>query len=418
MAVFLSTTLVLLLGVQGACCLWTVSKITAKSGGSVTIPCHYHRIHKDLQKYWCKGKNWSTCMTMQPTNPKEKRTGISFLNIPDELLTTMTLTNLRSSDSNRYWCAAKIGGPLQRDIKTVLELTVTEGIPDLSVASNMVSGQENGNVTVQCLYSETLKDTEKKWCKSGQLHSCQSAQDIELSPDAAVQINDTNDGVFTVILTGLKRTYSGLSTFTMVPQLTYNPSNSAVHSTTQSSPPYSDVHSHNSVATFSSTTSELPGSTSFQTDKTGQISTASPKQLSKIQSSTYSTTMANTKEDSSNSSSSKRTQVTRGSATTSVGSDSAMTVPSKYLTFGPKSTFECRNLVWVLALVCGGLLLFIFAGLLWILIKWKQDTNTREEATEITTQFLANDRDDLLENEWTSTSIVQFSTDSNSITIT
>lgn len=73
----------------------------------------------------------------------------------------------------------------------------------------MVSVQENGNATVQCLYSGTLKDTEKMWCKSGDLHSCQSAQDIELSPDAAVQINDTNDGVFTVILTGLKRTYSG-----------------------------------------------------------------------------------------------------------------------------------------------------------------------------------------------------------------
>lgn len=77
------------------------------------------------------------------------------------------------------------------------------------MASNRVSGEEGGNVTVQCLYSDKLTDDEKKWCRSGELHSCQTAQDIEPSPGAALQINDTNDGVYTVTLTGLKKTDSG-----------------------------------------------------------------------------------------------------------------------------------------------------------------------------------------------------------------
>lgn len=73
----------------------------------------------------------------------------------------------------------------------------------------MVSSVEGGIITVECLYSEKLRDAEKKWCRSGDRHSCQTALDIKPSPDAAVQINDTSDGVFQVILTRLKKTYAG-----------------------------------------------------------------------------------------------------------------------------------------------------------------------------------------------------------------
>lgn len=114
---------IFILWLTGTNSLWTVSKITAPSGGSVTIPCHYHRLHKDLPKFWYKGKNWFTCLRLQPTN-QGKRPAISFYNSPDELVTTMTMTNLRSSDSNRYWCAVKTQGSF---VRTSLELTVTEG---------------------------------------------------------------------------------------------------------------------------------------------------------------------------------------------------------------------------------------------------------------------------------------------------
>lgn len=114
---------IIILWLTGTNSLWTVKKITAQIGGSVTIPCHYHRLHKDLPKFWCKGKIWVACLTMRSTN-QEKRTGISFYNSPDELVTTMTMTNLLGSDSNRYWCAVKKPGS---NARTNLELTVTEG---------------------------------------------------------------------------------------------------------------------------------------------------------------------------------------------------------------------------------------------------------------------------------------------------
>lgn len=426
---FLLSTLVLLLGVLGTNSLWTVSKITAQSGGSVTIPCHNHRLHKDLPKFWYKGKNWFTCLRLQPTN-QGKRPAISFYNSPDELVTTMTMTNLRSSDSNRYWCAVKTQGSF---VRTSLELTVTEGTPDLSAASNVVSGEEGGNVTVQCFYSDKFKDTERKWCRSGDLHSCQTAQDIEPSLGAALQINDTNDGIYTVTLTGLKKTDAGwywcMAGEVQVPvhinvdsrqSITDANTRPFTFTTAQSftSSNSFDVHNHNSGATLVPTPSKLPESTSIQTEKTDQTSTTSPKQFhSMTQSSSYPTTTENSKNDPSHSSSTDRTTLTSRSTTPHVGSNSTVTLSSKNLTCEPKTTYESRDCIWVIAQVCAALLILMLPVISWKLWSWHTKAITTEEATEITTDLPANDSVDLLGNEWTNASVVQFSTDSKTVLI-
>ncbi|KAK7124347.1 hypothetical protein R3I94_018652 [Phoxinus phoxinus] len=426
---FQLSTLVLLLGVQGTNSLWTVKKITAQSGGSVTIPCHYHLLHKDLPKFWCKGKNWMTCLTMRPTN-REEGTGISFYNSPDELVTTMTMTNLRSRDSNRYWCAVTKPGS---NVRTSLDLTVTEGTPDLSVASNRVSGEEGGNVTVQCLYSDKLLDEEKKWCRSGDLRSCQTAQDLEPSRGAALQINDTNDGVYTVTLTGLKKTDAGwfwcmagevqapvhinVNSWQLITDANTRPS---TYTTAPSFTSAMDVHNHNSTTPPIPTKSKMPESTLIQTEKPGQTSTASPKQFnSTTQSSSYRTTTDNSKENPSHGNGTVTTLLTSRSTSPYVDSNSIVTVSSKDRTFAPTPTYESRDLIRVIALVCGALLfLFMLSGVSWKLWSWNKKATTREEATEKTTDLHANDRDDLLANEWTNTSVVQFSTDSNTVLIT
>ncbi|KAA0710036.1 hypothetical protein E1301_Tti018273 [Triplophysa tibetana] len=430
--------IMLLLEVQGTSSLWTVSKITARSGGFVTIPCHYHRLFRDNPKYWCKGRNWLTCITMQTTDPKGKRPGVSFHNNQDELVITMTLTNLSSSDSNRYWCAVKKKGVLRSDIKTYLELTVTEGIPDLSVASSMVSSVEGGIITVECLYSEKLRDAEKKWCRSGDRHSCQTAQDIEPSPDAAVQINDTNDGVFRVMLTRLKKTYTGWywcmagglqapvyinitsvhasttntrpSSSTVAPWSSYTPINlfTVYPSTHSPSPTSFDVNNHNTEATLSPTTSELPETTSY---KPWQISTASSEQLSStVHSSTYPTTKNN-----SSSHCGGITLPTSRSATTNVESViSAATGSSKDL----KSDIKGRDRLWVIVL-CGALpLLFILTGISWKLWSWHKKSNKREDTQIKAEVHTIDDRQDLLNNEWTATSVSWINTGSDTIIIT
>lgn len=407
---FLLRTLVLLLGIQGINSLWTVSKITVQSGGSVTIPCHYYRQHKDLVKIWCKGKRWMTCVKMRPTN-QQNRTGISFYDSPDELVTTMTMTNLRSSDSNRYWCAVKTGGS---HVRTSLELSITEGTPDLSVANNRVSGEEDSNVTIRCLYSDKLRDTEKKWCISGDLNSCQTAQDIEASPGADLQINDTDDGVYTVTLIGVKKTNAGwywcMAGEWQVPvHITVNSRQMFTDGNTSSSTfttapsfisTYSTaVHNHSPVATLEPTKAKLPESTSVHTF------TASPKQFQSTipSSSSYPTSTKNSKEDSSQSSSTIRTKKPLASRSTTpfVDKSSAVTVSFKE-TISVPSGYGSRNLIWVVLLVCVALALF--TGIAWILWSWQKKANGGEEATELTAELHVDERVDLLSNELTNTS--------------
>ncbi|XP_043093635.1 polymeric immunoglobulin receptor isoform X2 [Puntigrus tetrazona] len=386
MAFLLSTT-VLLLGVPGSDSLWTVSKTTAQSGGSVTIPCHYHWLYKDSPKFWYKGKSWLTSSKLRPTS-QEKRPAISFLNSPDELVTSMTMTNLQRSDSNRYWCAVKAQGSY---LRTSLDLTVTEGTPDLSAASNAVSGQEGGNVTVRCLYSDRFKDTERKWCRSGDLHSCQTAQDIEPSAGAALQINDTDDGVFTVTLTGLKKTDAGWY-WCMAGEMQV--------------PVHINVHSRqlstdaNTIATLVPASSRA-SSASTQTETTDQTSTVSPKQFHPA-----------TTQRSPSCSTFSSALTSRSTAPHTV------TLSSKDVTFEPKITYESRDLIWLAALVCGALLVLMLPVVSWKLWSWHKKVITGVEATEITTDLHTNDSADLLDNEWTNASVVQFTTDANTVLIT
>lgn len=109
-----------------------------------------------------------------------------------------------------------------------------------------------------------------------------------------------------------------------------------------------DVHNHNSVATLVPTKSKLPESTSIQTEKTDQTSTASTKQFhSTTQSSSYPTTTENSKNDPSHSSSTVRTTLTSRSTTPHVGSNSTVTLSSKDL-FEPKTTYESRYVQHIL----------------------------------------------------------------------
>ncbi|KAL2089652.1 hypothetical protein ACEWY4_014340 [Coilia grayii] len=207
---FLKTALLLLVhGFQGANSLWTVSQVAVQNGSSVTIPCHYHRMFQNHMKYWCKGRNWRTCRELVRTTTKPRKEGVSITDYPSEQVFTITMNSLQVKDTDRYWCAVKIGGFTRPDVRASLELQVTEDPPDLSVRENMVSVEEGGNVTIPCLYIDKLKSSVKMWCESGNLHSCKSALSPTSPEDPSFTISDDGSGVFNVTLAKLGRKDTG-----------------------------------------------------------------------------------------------------------------------------------------------------------------------------------------------------------------
>ncbi|XP_053349154.1 polymeric immunoglobulin receptor-like isoform X1 [Clarias gariepinus] len=190
--------LLILQVISGCACLWTVGKLTAKPGDSVTIPCHYNWRFRENVKYWCRGKMWYMCVRV-----RERPGRVGVMDNPDESVITLSLSELQIGDTGRYWCAIEIKGLMKSDIRTSLELQVTND-PDFWVTSAFLSAFEGGTVHMRCLYSDRLKKEEKKWCRGGDLHSCRSQQSTQISQHTSLQLRDDGNGSFSVTQRGLQ----------------------------------------------------------------------------------------------------------------------------------------------------------------------------------------------------------------------
>ncbi|CAB1343632.1 unnamed protein product, partial [Coregonus sp. 'balchen'] len=100
----------------------TVSHVTVKKGGSITIPCLYDQRYRNHVKYWCKGRKFLYCSTQMCTKPKSTS---DWLSISDNVTTsifTLTMNNLQPVVSDYFWCAVEKVG---LDESTYLSLSVT-----------------------------------------------------------------------------------------------------------------------------------------------------------------------------------------------------------------------------------------------------------------------------------------------------
>ncbi|KAK9980217.1 hypothetical protein ABG768_013597 [Culter alburnus] len=173
--------------------------LTIKTGGSVTIPCHYDEKNPLQKKYWYSEIDQSNIYTnTSQENP-------SVIDHPDQSLFTVTMRNLQDEDTGDYSCVVETEG--LSTIRYDLHLRV-QFAPDVSVVSSSVSGHEGGNVSVQCFYSSIYQNQPKQWCRYKD-ESCYTVGRTDTSQNSSVQISDDGRSSFTVLMTGLRLSDSG-----------------------------------------------------------------------------------------------------------------------------------------------------------------------------------------------------------------
>ncbi|MBN3314612.1 MAP4 protein, partial [Atractosteus spatula] len=76
------------------------NSLRGPEGGSITVQCRYDSYYDTSMKYWCKGREWSTCKTVK----------VSVRDDQSHRVFTMTLNSLEKKDEDWYWCAIERTG--------------------------------------------------------------------------------------------------------------------------------------------------------------------------------------------------------------------------------------------------------------------------------------------------------------------
>ncbi|KAL4007271.1 hypothetical protein ACER0C_001123 [Sarotherodon galilaeus] len=185
------------------CWVTTQKEFIGPEGGSLTVQCRYGSHYANHVKYWCHGWTRIYCQILARTdetfsaNPNEDK--VSIFDDPARLMFTVTMNDLKETDSGWYSCGVEIASGA--DDIAYTEVKVSHGV---SVVNSMVSGEEGSSLTVKCLYTQRFRLSEKKWCRSGDPSSCLSTGSERSYEDTSVAISDDRTGAFTVTLKKLQ----------------------------------------------------------------------------------------------------------------------------------------------------------------------------------------------------------------------
>ncbi|XP_036980403.1 uncharacterized protein LOC119033912 [Acanthopagrus latus] len=191
--------LVILMGLAGIRSVTTVSKVSVKAGGSISIPCLYEPRYRNNLKYLCKGYDWTSCSSAIKT---DKQSSGSFSISDDKIqrIVTVTIKDLKEQDRCVYWCAVDIKKLV--DERKYFYLSVTGDTPALNVDHQEIQGFTGEEITIKCHYS---KRGVIKWCRLGRNCVTDPSGSID---GTEVTIDRRVPSVFTVTISRL-RTDSG-----------------------------------------------------------------------------------------------------------------------------------------------------------------------------------------------------------------
>ncbi|KAM3603864.1 uncharacterized protein V6R79_003156 [Siganus canaliculatus] len=208
---FYTLTFCVLLRIPAILCGVNIpGEVTVLEGQSLRIPCHYEPQYASYVKYWCQGRMREFCTSLARTddpvssNPVEDK--VNIFDDPTQLVFTVTMNNLKEADSGWYMCGVELGGMWTADDTIFTHIKVVHG---MSAVNSQVSGEEGSSVTVECLYSERYRESEKKWCRSGNSSSCLLTGPEGSYDDTSVAISDDRTRTFTITIKRLQLKDSG-----------------------------------------------------------------------------------------------------------------------------------------------------------------------------------------------------------------
>ncbi|XP_061601131.1 uncharacterized protein LOC133463551 [Cololabis saira] len=191
----------LLSGLIGIHCeIKTVSKVSVKFGGSISIPCLYKQRYRDNVKYLCVGYWWLSCSTVRKTSETEATSGKFFISDDkNQGVFTVTIHNLTKEDTY-FFCAVKSGNINDHQH---FQLSVNSSPSSLYTTEQKLTAFERGSATVTC---ESKDSKIAQWCRLGSTCVENPTGSIDGTP---VKINTTLPGAFSVTMSDLRRESSG-----------------------------------------------------------------------------------------------------------------------------------------------------------------------------------------------------------------
>lgn len=191
------------------CSVKTEGELAVMEGQSLIVPCHYEPQYAAYVKYWCRGKMREFCTSLARTGPRSADPAgekVSILDDPVQQVFTVTMRDLKEDDSGWYMCGVEIGGGWSADAVAYTYIKVIHG---MSAANSRLSGEEGSSVSVECSYSERYRESEKKWCRSGDWSSCLVTGPEGTYDGTSVAISDDRIRTFTVTLKRLRMSDAG-----------------------------------------------------------------------------------------------------------------------------------------------------------------------------------------------------------------
>ncbi|NWZ52365.1 PIGR protein, partial [Haliaeetus albicilla] len=189
--------------------------LAGEIGGSVTHQCFYSIIpaNKYDRKYWCRIAGNGVCYTIISTTgyiSKAHAGRVSLEDIPQKGTFTVTMTELKKSDTGTYRCGI---GTTNRDLYVSLNLTILADAGALG-STELVQGELRGSVTVLCPPGDTQGSKKRFWCKLGRT-GCTLIADsdgyVGKSYQGRIFITaQESSGAFKILINDLRKEDSGL----------------------------------------------------------------------------------------------------------------------------------------------------------------------------------------------------------------